>query len=75
MALKVNKQMPIFLKNSPTNYIDGNLWDTVLIDGKEGVPVAIFRHNADGTVKGKGVSWMVDGRYFFSSKEAIINFK
>ena len=27
MALKVNKQMPIFLKNSPTNYIDGNLYD------------------------------------------------
>jgi hypothetical protein len=39
------------------------------------VPVAIFRHNADGTVKGKGVSWMVDGRYFSSLKDAIINFK
>jgi hypothetical protein len=75
MALKVNKQMPIFLKNSPTNYIDGNLWDTVLIDGKEGTPVAIFKHNADGTVKGKRVSWTIDGNYFPTLKDAINNFK
>ncbi|MGY8986131.1 MAG: hypothetical protein ACKVIX_05825, partial [Sphingomonadales bacterium] len=75
IVLKVKKGMPILLKDSFAGYIDGNLWDSVLIDGKVGAPIAIFKHNADGTVKGKRVSWAIDGRYFPSLKDAIINFK
>jgi hypothetical protein len=75
IVFQTNKDIPILLKGSSSGYIDVNLWDSLLIDGKEGVPIATFKHNADGSVKGKRVSWRDDGHIYPSLKNAILNLK
>lgn len=57
LVFEADNNLKVMTDKEPNGYIDLNEWDSILIDGKIGKPVAKFRHNPDGTVAGGMLNW------------------
>lgn len=76
MVLKNNKAIGIISKKSPKGYIDKNGWDSIIVDGKIGHPIATLNQNSDGTVSGKILSSLwASGSIYPSLRDAIDQIK
>ena len=53
MVLESNKSVVILSNADPSGYINLSSWDSILVDGKKGRPIATLNHNADGSIEGK----------------------
>ena len=74
MVIKNNKAIEMLSKKEPKGFIDKNGWDSILVDGKIGLPIATINHNSDGTVSGKILGWSLASVYP-SLREAIDELK
>ena len=75
MVFEPNNSIPIFSRNEPCGFIDTSGWDSILVDGKIGRPVATLDHNPDGSIRGKrtGGNWIET--VYTSLREAIDELK
>ena len=63
MVIKNNKAIEMLSKKEPKGFIDKNGWDSILVDGKIGLPIATLNHNPDGTLSGKILGWSLASVY------------
>ena len=69
IIFQADKSVRILSKHSPKGYINSDGWDSILVDGKIGIPIATIRHNANGSVEGKHLYGSTE--VFKSAREAI----
>ena len=58
LLFKADKQLKIICNKEPNGYIELDEWDSILIDGRKGVPIAKARQNLDGTVDIRQMGWL-----------------
>ena len=58
LLFKADKQLKIICNREPNNHIELDEWDSILIDGRKGIPIAKARQNADGTVDIRQLGWL-----------------
>ncbi|MDA9902599.1 hypothetical protein N9D99_08790 [Gammaproteobacteria bacterium] len=71
MVFEPDNSICIFSRNEPCGFIDTSGWDSILIDGKVGQPVAILHHNPDGSIRGKRTGGYWIEKVYTSLREAI----
>jgi len=75
MVIQANHSIQILAKFAAKGYIETTGWDSILIDGKIGEPIATLRHNIDGTIEGIKISWYSTPSVYTSLREAIDELK
>ena len=73
-VIQANHSIRIFCKFAPKGFVETHGWDSILIDGKIGQPIATLKHKMDGTIEGIRISWGTPSVYP-SLREAIDEFK
>ena len=58
LLFKADKQLKIICNKEPNGYIELEEWDSILIDGRKGIPIAKARQNSDGTVDIRQLGWL-----------------
>lgn len=58
LLCKADKQLKIICDKEPKGYIELDEWDSILIDGRKGIPIAKARQNSDGTVDIRQMGWL-----------------
>ncbi len=53
IVFQIDNKVRIFSEGASGGYIDIEGWDSILVDGKLGLPIATLSLNKDGTVRGK----------------------
>ena len=75
LVFETNSSIRILSRNEPQGFINTSGWDSILVDGKIGMPVATLEHNADGSVRGKKTGGWWPEHIYSSLREAIDDFK
>lgn len=58
LLFKADKQLKIICNKEPNGYIELDDWDSILIDGRKGIPIAKARQNSDGSVDIRQLGWL-----------------
>ena len=66
----IDRKISILSDDASCRYIKVVGWNSILVDGKAGGPIATLYLNVDGTVRGKLTSWVEDST-FETLKEAM----
>ena len=74
IVFHIDNKVRIFSEDASGGYIDIEGWDSILVDGKFGLPIATLSINKDGAVRGKHIRWLGE-RTFDSLRDAIIYFR
>jgi hypothetical protein len=56
-VIQIDQTITILSKYAPKGYVETAGWDSILIDGKLGEPIATLTINADGTINSKEIRW------------------
>lgn len=56
-VIQVDQTLTILSKYAPKGYVETAGWDSILLDGKIGEPIATLNMNADGTINSKEIRW------------------
>ena len=56
-VIQIDQTITILSKYSPKGYVETAGWDSILIDGKLGEPIATLSINPDGTINSKEIRW------------------
>tara|TARA_B100001250_G_scaffold396240_1_gene402021 strand:+ start:10941 stop:11600 length:660 start_codon:yes stop_codon:yes gene_type:complete len=75
MVFETNSSIRIFSKREPNGFINTSGWDSILVDGKIGRPVAILYHNPDGSIRSKRTGSFWSESVYSSLREAIDELK
>jgi hypothetical protein len=57
LVIQPEKTTRIEAQKEPDGCVDLEQWDSILFDGRDGLPKCKFRHNPDGTVTGTWFGW------------------
>lgn len=58
LLFKADKELKIICNKEPNGYIELDEWDSILIDGRKGIPIAKARQNSNGTVDIRQLGWL-----------------
>lgn len=75
IVFHVKDSICIFSKNEPSGYINTDGWDSVLVDGKFGKPIATLAHDSNSHIRVKVLDRYFCEKTYSSVREAIDDIK